>query len=285
MCGGDSIPQLVSAVYDAALDADLWPSVLAQFAQAFGSRSAHLSEDNLASNAGKLLSYGFDTVFDSLYAQHYAARNVLWKNIVRRCLQGVLTDRIIMSREDLTRSEFYNDFLQPQGVEEVLCFVGTPHHDVCMNLVLGREHRHGVWGAKDMKALAMVTPHFDRALGINRQIGDLRIVGDTADEALYQLNCGVILVDPGASVLFANRVAERLFGGGLRIERKRLAAQRSGETRGAAPHDRRDRANRRRSVAGRRARQSRTAFGVGSADEGPHHTVVPLRQRGHSVHP
>jgi DNA-binding CsgD family transcriptional regulator len=231
MRSGDGISQLVGAVYDAALDADLWPSVLEQFAQTFGSTSAHLSEDNLTSTAGRLMSYGFDPDFAARYAEYYAIRNVLWKNIVRQSLEGVLTDRIIMPREELVRSEFYNDFLQPQGGEEILCFAGVPRDGICMNLVLAREERYGAWGAKDMKALAAVTPHLNRSLGIKRQLGGLRLVNELADEALYRINCGLILVDAGAAVLFANRVAERLFENrGLRLRQNRLLAARPPET-------------------------------------------------------
>lgn len=231
MRNADGIPNLVGAIYDAALDASRWPSVLEQFAHVFGSTSAHLSEDNVTSTGGKLMSYGFDPVFAGLYAQYYASRNILWKNILQRSLDGVLTDRIIMPRDELVRSEFYHDYLQPQGGEEVLCFIGAPHQDVCMNLVLMREHRSGVWGTKEMKALAAVTPHFSRSLEINRQIGDLRIVSELADEALYHINCGVIFVDAHASVLFANRVAERLFENrGLRLGQNRLLAPLASET-------------------------------------------------------
>jgi DNA-binding CsgD family transcriptional regulator/PAS domain-containing protein len=231
MRGGDGISELVGSVYDAALDADLWPSVLEQFARTFGSTSAHLSEDNLTSTAGRLVSYGFDPDFAARYAEYYAIRNVLWKNIVRQSLEGVLTDRIIMPREELVRSEFYNDFLQPQGGEEILCFAGAPRDGICMNLILAREARYGAWGAKDMKALAAVTPHLNRSLGLNRQLGELRIVNDLADEALYRINCGLVLVDAGAAVLFANRVAERLFDNrGLRLKQNRLLAARVPET-------------------------------------------------------
>lgn len=225
------IAQLIGTVCDAALDADLWPSVLEQFAQTFGSTKAHLAEDNLTSTAGKLVSYGTDPAFPRLYAQYYATRNVLWKNIVQQSLDGVLTDRIIMPRADLERSEFYNDYLQPQGCEEVLCFAGKPHNGICTTLILTRERRHGPWAPKDMKALAKVVPHLRRSLGINRQIGDLRVVNELADEALYRINRGLVLVDAGGSVLFVNRAAEKLFENrSLRLERGRLQAPRAPDT-------------------------------------------------------
>jgi DNA-binding CsgD family transcriptional regulator/PAS domain-containing protein len=225
------ISQLIGTVCDAALDAGLWPSVLEQFTQTFGGTKAHLAEDNLRSTAGKLVSYGTDPAFPRLYAQYYATRNVLWKNIVQQSLDGVLTDRMIMPREELTRSEFYNDYLQPQGCEEVLCFAGMPHDGICTTLILTREQRYGRWGPRDMRALAQVVPHLRRSLGINRQIGELRIVNELADEALYRISCGLVLVDAEASVLFINRAAEKLFENrSLRLERGRLRAPRASET-------------------------------------------------------
>jgi DNA-binding CsgD family transcriptional regulator/PAS domain-containing protein len=226
------ISQLIGTVCDAALDADLWPSVLEQFAETFGSTKAHLAEDNLTSTAGKLMSYGIDPAFPGLYAQYYATRNVLWKNVVQQSLNGVLTDRMIMPREELTRSEFYNDFLRPQGSEEVLCVADKPHVDgICTTLVLAREQRYGRWVPKDIKALTKVVPHLRRSLGINRQIGNLRVVNDLAEEALYRINRGLVLVDASGSVLFVNRAAERLFENrSLRLERGRLQAPRASET-------------------------------------------------------
>lgn len=228
---GEGIYQLVGAVYGAAVDAGRWPSVLEQFARVFGASSAHLSEDNLASTQGRLVSYGFDPGLPDLYTRYYASRNVLWKNIVQRSLDGVLTDRIIMPREQLVRSEFYNDFLQPQGGEEVLCFAGKPHEGVCMNLILAREQRHGMWGAKDMKAMATVAPHVNRALAINRQIAAQLLFSNLATEALHRLNCGTILVDAKGSVLFVNPAAERLFSErDFRLSRRYLATGQPSDT-------------------------------------------------------
>jgi DNA-binding CsgD family transcriptional regulator len=225
------LSQLIGAVCDAALDADLWPSVLEQFAHAFGSTNAHLAEDNLTLTAGKLMSYGADPVFAERYTRYYASRNVLWKNIVQQSLNGVLTDRMVMSRAELTRSEFYNDFLRPQGSEELMCFIGTLHNGFCTSLVLGREERYGPWRPKDMKALTRIVPHLNRSLGINRQIGHLRVVNELADEALYRINRGLVLVDAGASVLFVNRAAEKLFENrSLRLAQNRLLAPRTSET-------------------------------------------------------
>lgn len=226
------ILQLIGSVCDAALDADLWPAILEQFAHAFGSTKAYLAEDNLVSTGGKLTSYGSDPVFHGLYAQYYVSRNVLWKNIVQQSLTGVLTDRIVMPRDELMRSEFYNDFLRPQGSEELLCVVNKPYPDgICTTLILAREQRYGPWGPRDIRALAKVVPHLNRSIGINRQIGNLRVVNELADEALYRINRGLVLVDTRASVLFVNRAAEKLFENRrLRLDRNRLQAPRAPDT-------------------------------------------------------
>lgn len=231
MRGGDSIPELITAVYDAALDPDLWPVVLTQFAQAFGSTAAHLAEDHVEANSGKLLSYGVNSTYAGQYGAYYASRNLLWRRVVQRSLYGVQTDRIVMPRTEFAHSEFYNDFLRLHGGEELLFFSSTPQNSVSTTLVLWREEHHGVWDAADIKALAAIAPHLDRSLGINRQVGDLRLVNELAAEALYQINCGVVLVDNGARVLFVNRAAERFFeGGDMRLQRKRLMLERPGDT-------------------------------------------------------
>jgi DNA-binding CsgD family transcriptional regulator len=228
---GGSDSGLIGAIYEAALDADLWPAVLEQFAQAFGSASAHLSLENASSTQGRMISYGCDPAWARHYERYYVTRNVLWQRVAQRPPTGVVTDRAIMPRDELIRSEFYNDFLRPQGGDEIMYFRGLQRTEATANFTLWRASRAGRWEDKDLRAFGFLTPHLSRSLQINRQIGDLRLVNDLAVEALYQITCGVILVDPGASMLFANRAAERLFDGdGLRLERGRLATSRSADT-------------------------------------------------------
>jgi DNA-binding CsgD family transcriptional regulator len=202
--------------------------VLEQFAAIFGASSAHLAEDTLAATEGRLLSFGTDPAFTRLYAERYAMRNVLWQRMVKRSLDEVMTDRMIISKEELRRSEFYNEFLAPQSGEELLISVALKKTDRASTVILLRPERFGAWEPRHMEELAAFTSHLRRALQVGQSVGELRIVHGLASEALHRLEHAVILVSAQARVLFANRGADAILvdGKGLSIRKGRLAARR-----------------------------------------------------------
>ncbi|HXS39680.1 MAG TPA: hypothetical protein VN766_05830 [Stellaceae bacterium] len=228
----ESSAQLIDAIYDAALDAGYWPHVLERLAQSFGSSSAHLAVDYVAMTQGAMVSIGTDPDYAQRYRDYYATRNVLWQRWMRRSADKILTDRILMPKDELRRSEFYNDFLRPQGGEEILISMAWQQADRANSLTLWRPERYGAWQPEHMKALASLTPHLRRALQVNQSLGDLHLAHELASEALHRLENGVIVADAQARPLFANRAAEAILAdaGGLRVDRQRLAARQAGDT-------------------------------------------------------
>jgi DNA-binding CsgD family transcriptional regulator len=223
---GDESSPLVDEIYTAALDPGYWPRVLACLADTFGCSPAHLAEDNFAMTEGRMLSFGADPNYERLYAEHYVNCNVLWQRMLKGPLDGVMTSRTVISRDEFRRSEFYNDFLSPQGAEELLISVVLKQADRVDTVILARPERLGAWQPEHMQALAALTPHFRRALQVNRSLGELRIVHDLVGAALHRLQHAVVLVGAQGRVLFANRAAEAMLGdaAGLSMREGRVAA-------------------------------------------------------------
>jgi DNA-binding CsgD family transcriptional regulator len=220
---------LIDVIYDAALDAGKWPHALKRLGHSFGCSSAHLSVDYFTKTAGSMISVGTDPDYARRYADYYAARNVLWQQWMRRPPDAILTDRTLMPKEQLRRSEFYNDFLHPQEGDEILISVAWQETDRANILTLWRPERLGPWERGHMTALATLTPHLRRALQANQCISDLCVAHDVASEALHQLDHGVIFADDQARLLFANRAARAMLADarGLCLEQQRLTARRA----------------------------------------------------------
>jgi DNA-binding CsgD family transcriptional regulator len=228
----EAASRLVDALYGAALDVELWANVLEQFSGVFEGSSAHLSVENTASTRGRMISFGTDPYYAERYGDYYITRNVLWQRFVQQPRAGIFTDRDLMPKEELRRSEFYNDFLRPQEGEELLISVFERGPESAKTMTLWRPKQRGPWQAKHVKLLASFTPHLRRALSLSEQVGCYRIMNELAVEALYQLDQGIIFVDSAAAVLFLNKKAEASLreGRGLRLVRNRLSAQRTAET-------------------------------------------------------
>jgi DNA-binding CsgD family transcriptional regulator len=232
MPGIKAMRRIIDQVYDAAVDPAAWPHVLGEMSRLFGSASVHLSQENFQSTQGSLISHGADPDFGRSYAEYYVKRNVLWQRLVQHSLDGVVTDRTIMPKEELRHSEFFNDFLRRCDGEEILCSIAFHRTEsTASSLTLWRPERIGAWDAEHMKTLAALTPHLRRAVRVNRSIGDLHLGHGLAREALERVEHGIVLLDAQGCVHFTNSVADAILAdaGGICVERQCLNARRAAD--------------------------------------------------------
>ena len=225
-----SIEPLLDGVYDAAVDSSRWPVALAQMTAHFGAASAHLSFENVQSTQGEMVSFGTDPAFAPRYAQYYVTRNVLWQEFVRRRLSGVLCDRQIMPKDELRRSEFYNDFLAPQDCDDLLIAPCSRRNDSGATFTLWRPIRRRGWTRGDASQFGVLATHLSRAVRVCRQFGTTEAINAFSAEALYRLGRGLFIVTASGLVLFANETAEKLLGGGLCLHQRRLSAREPAES-------------------------------------------------------
>src|SRR6516225_124553 len=116
----DEYSQLVSSIYDAALDFKQWPVVLERLADALEGSSAVFRAGNLVNTQGTWISVRIDPVFDQLHTEYYKEHNALWQRAGARSVESCVSDREVIPKEVLVRTEFYNDFLLPQDTHTAL---------------------------------------------------------------------------------------------------------------------------------------------------------------------
>lgn len=226
---GDTRPiePLLDGIYDAAVDGSRWPIVLGQLAAHFGGGSAHLSFENIESTRGKMISFGADPAVTAQYGEYYVTRNVLWHAFLRRRLSGVMCDRQVIPKEELRKSEFYNDFLAPQDCDDLLIAPVTREEDSGSTVTLWRSRRHEGWTGRDIARFRGLAPHLARAVRIGDHFAANDAINTFSADALYRLGRGLFIVTCSAMVLFANGIAESLLGerGGLKLRQQRLSAE------------------------------------------------------------
>src|SRR5215469_11731013 len=106
----DEYSQLVSSIYDAALDFKRWPIVLERLVDALEGSTALFRNANLVNTEGVWASVRIDQTFQRLYVERYSDHNPLWERAGIRPVESCVSDREIIPKEDLVRTEFYNDF-------------------------------------------------------------------------------------------------------------------------------------------------------------------------------
>jgi DNA-binding CsgD family transcriptional regulator/PAS domain-containing protein len=229
MIGDTDLIALISAIYEAGIDFSRWPNALARLATAFDAPSAGLARNGLTADACWVITSAQEPRLASDYADYYHGVNPIWRLTPATPAGTVQTDNMVMPREQLARTEFFQDFLRPYGIGGMLNAVALLEdgRQTVVTVHARRELRD------DQVALyRLLTPHLRRAVQLNVRLSAASINYAATMEVVDRLDEGVLFVDEVAKVVFANRAAEALFAtnGGLRRKADQLQAAIVSET-------------------------------------------------------
>ena len=233
MSGIESIlTALTDLAYDAALAPSLWPDFLARLAQALGGASLGFSlRHPRDGDPGWLLFHDADPAFGRSYAEHYFRLDPfrLRSDVLAPGSCEVMAGGSIEAAE-IERSEFYNDWMRPQGFAPAP-FIGltldrNPHGDP-IGIGVFRPRAARVYGDAAVRLLRKLAPHLQRATRTALRLAESEARFAATSDVLDLLPVAALLVDPHGTVVRANLRAERLAEQGALFAsgRLRLALQ------------------------------------------------------------
>lgn len=223
---------LTDAVYDAATGQGSWSAVGDDLLALFGARSASIMIGGPAGGDARLLYHG-DLPLDAVaaYREHYRTVD-LWTNRAAEAVARagyparphVWRSGTLVSDDEFLRSEFYADFGRRLGLRYVVGTVIPVDGVTVMPIGLHRPGAAGHFGAAHVRMLGHLVPHLRRAMLLGERLGPAAVGTASGLAALDALATGVVVVDAGLRLLFANRAAEALAGpdGPIRFSRPAL---------------------------------------------------------------
>ena len=226
MTSMDAFASLVEGIYQAGIDAQRWPEMLDQLVAASGTRIAGLKIVARGRADFILASTGADPAAVGLYNEYYHRIDPIAAAVQRKPVGALFTDRQIIPKAQLRRTEFYNEWVRPQDYGDcamVKLFRDTTRSGI---LCIAAPERLEAVGLQSLQLLQHLTPHLQRAARVTLKLADLESLRSAGLEALDSLSEGVVLVDANARVVFANRAAEAMFAraDGIGIDRIGLCA-------------------------------------------------------------
>lgn len=215
------VDQLTASIYDAALDPQHWPAVLMQLKACFRTeaetfyildfttrrvRQAHLS--------------GIGPAWLACFDEHYFSADNPW--IVHsldlhrpgQVRTNERLDAFARSSGLLYRSQYYNEWMRPQGLHYSIGNTLTTERSGIANVTLLRAPDLPTFDAQEIRLFERLNGHFMRALRIRGLLGEAQLQRHMLAGALDQLRDGLLLVAPDGRLLHGNRVALELLGQG-----------------------------------------------------------------------
>lgn len=226
----DRFHQIVAAIYDAALQPELWPTALQSVSDSLHCDLFHAFVWDVAEQRQLI---GWATPSPETAAMHDAYSLHFGRIDPRRTVAEALAPGEVFRCHDhidaraVDASEFYQDFLLPFGLRYMIgsTLMRTSRHQI--SLALLRAKGRPEFTDAEAAWARLLVPHLQRASTLLlRQAQAIDLVR-AEDEALDRWDTGVALLDDHGAVLHLNASAKSLVDSapGLRLVGGRLVAQ------------------------------------------------------------
>lgn len=207
--------QLVGKTYDAALDSALWPDVLRGVREETGAVAGGILQNSRTSQFSRgHFVQGIDPHWNETYRSHYRF-HIPWIDVPELFRPGIVRtertiDRHYNDANAFASTEYFNDWMAPQGFRHIMRSVLRSNDHDCISLFLfGDATRRGFEG-RPFNSFKRLLPHLMRATEIQQRFETLDRAAGAATQSLNQLSAGIVHLDENGRILFSNRVAEEL---------------------------------------------------------------------------
>jgi DNA-binding CsgD family transcriptional regulator len=218
---------VITDLYDALLQPEAWPAVLARVADAAGLDGMHFM---FVGDKGYPFRSEISTQLrlddHERYCRYYIALDPR-----RRLLETLPVGKLMLCHDTfdedfVRRSAFYNEFYIPSGLR--YCAAVRPFREGGQDAMFAFIKNVGrdPFDDREVRRLRTLLPHLRRVAQVQHRLAALEGSISALSSALDRLASGVVIVDQGLRVRSTNRAAEALVraGDGIQLRNHRLIA-------------------------------------------------------------
>jgi DNA-binding NarL/FixJ family response regulator len=217
MASATELAVLIESIHDAGLDARQLPNVLRRIADRIGAQRINLWVGAPGDARSPEDWEGVEAPFVSSYEAYYGRIDPIVPLASTWTPGTILTDRMMVPQSVLDRSEFYQDWVRPQGIRGIAVANFLRDGDVVG--LLGAPHlSSNPYPQQSLDFLATLLPHIRHAVRTHRHLDTIRLSEFDHCDALNAFVHAILIVDRNARVAFANRAAEALLAAGDAIQ-------------------------------------------------------------------
>lgn len=214
----NEVAEAIALLYKAALHPESWPRFLESFARVLGGQTAliwlydyaHADAQMEASGEFVPCSIGFTPEHLDSFARHYAKTNV-WAPLTEVIPEGQpVVSSEIYPEANLAKTEYYNDWLRPQGLRYALGGAAHNQGSRSLRITTLREEVRGPFAPQALAIHRILMPHIKRAYALHREMRAIRNGMDHAFAALDLVATPVWLLGSDKRLYFANEAGKVL---------------------------------------------------------------------------
>jgi DNA-binding CsgD family transcriptional regulator len=213
---------LVDLIYDAALEPAQWDSVILRTAALVGGSGGWLSQLNFIDGSGSGFDdpmAGVDTSWVPKYVDYFSGLNPFATttdphDYLAKWTPRILTNDEEMPRDDLVRTEFFNDWMRPQDVANCMMIRLAKFGNQTAVLNINCPLKRWNFEQRDFETAANYHPHLIRAFKLGHRLAWRQQLNDGAATIFDTSPHALFIVDPDARIHRTNRTADSLLSNG-----------------------------------------------------------------------
>ena len=211
MINEDGYHHLLSAIYDLALAPTDWPIVLRLLAEALNSpHASSVITTPERDSPHPLGAVGITADDHRAFLRTWHKRNVFGTRRPAREAGAIVLGRTILPKSALLRTDMYQDYLAPRGIQEVVRL--DIFSDACrsQSIALARPWASGAFTSDELAFARALMPHLQRVATMHAYVEGTTSIARTAIDALDGAQAPLLLLDANGRVVHASTEAERL---------------------------------------------------------------------------
>jgi DNA-binding CsgD family transcriptional regulator len=207
----EELSLFIGEIYDAAIDASRWRSVLAKAAKFIGGSSAALFSKDAVSGAGNIYhEFGTDPHYRQLYFDKYVKLDPATTGHFFAEVEQPISVTDLMPYDEFLESRFYREWVQPQGVVDFLAVVLDKSVTSVAMFGVFRHESDGLVDEEARQRISLIIPHIRRAVLVSRGIDLKTTEAATFADTLDGLSAGMCLLDADGRVVHTNRAGRAI---------------------------------------------------------------------------
>lgn len=224
---GPKMIAAINAIYRAASDVAAWPDALRAFAEVFGDLGTLIVYQRADGSLGTIISPGLDGA-QADYDRHWCWRDVRMGRAIERGYvesRDAITDRHVVSDEEMASHPFYTEFLAAHGLRWFAGAMISPDPNIAVAVSLQRSADRPPFSDPELSLFGDLARHVENSLRLGIRLINAEVSASSMTDVLTGLGIGVYRIDRAGRVVYANLIGQHLLGSGLRIANGRLEAR------------------------------------------------------------
>ena len=210
----ERLTRLIGDIYDAALEAALWPRVLVRIGEFVGAQAGGiLSKDSVSKVSIPHYHFGVDPNFVQIYAETHSKFDPV-STLPFFDVGQIVSIPELVPYEEFLEGRFFREWMQPQGLVDAANSVLEKSVLSCSFLTILRDEARGVVDGELRRRMALVVPHVRRAVLIGQVIDLKRAEAATFSDALDGLSAGIFFIAADGRIVHANAAGHAMLSTG-----------------------------------------------------------------------